>query len=736
MPRPPVQSTTMINSMNAPLRHVSIRVPWHDNGWNGTVCCGPKLNTACLNLKNIAENKDDEAEEAVAGQSLRDLPERAYPPCVTERATFMADFAFERTHTHPFAVFGGSHAHFQPTPLRYPAYSVAGVPFRWMMRPSVFGDPRQGLRGIAEDYPLEEVSEALEPDINIKHWFHDHRNQRALFETFWAHIRLEESLVFFYAKEVPLVEDTGRRVIVGVGRVTDVGDNGEYDYTPGNGDRLRGLLWERMVTHSIRPDFKDGFLLPYREALAKSEELGFDPAEVVAFAPDDRFVEFSYATEHVSDDAAIDALLSCRAALHRARQLFNVETARQERWIDQQLGRLWKKRGGFPGMGAVLSATGIEMGHFVAHALSEKVGEEGNPWVAWDEALKDPAAHLPPDLARRLDATVVRSWELMSPDRRAFLELLSRVAVTADQASILAVPEERQEQDVHPSDVEFIGNPYLFYEATRLTRVPVSVGAVDRGVFATSFVRDRYPLPAPSRIQTAVDGRRLRALVVRELETAAAGGHTLLPREDIVAALRSRDENEDGERAAVTADLLAVAEADHFGGVVRVVPMASGEPAYQLERLARAGEQIRSTVEKRMGAQRHLIDADWQAELETVLGSSPTGEEERRKEELARDEKAAALAELATARVSVLIGPAGTGKTTLLSALCRRLEISQGGIVLLAPTGKARVRMEAIARESSTQNFQAFTLAQFLFKSGRYDGRTQPRKCSAPSSSR
>jgi hypothetical protein len=27
-----------------PLRHISIRVPWHDSAWNGTICRDPKLN--------------------------------------------------------------------------------------------------------------------------------------------------------------------------------------------------------------------------------------------------------------------------------------------------------------------------------------------------------------------------------------------------------------------------------------------------------------------------------------------------------------------------------------------------------------------------------------------------------------------------------------------------------------------------------------------------------------------
>lgn len=32
-------------------QHISVRVPWHDNGWNGTVCQFPGENNACLRLK-------------------------------------------------------------------------------------------------------------------------------------------------------------------------------------------------------------------------------------------------------------------------------------------------------------------------------------------------------------------------------------------------------------------------------------------------------------------------------------------------------------------------------------------------------------------------------------------------------------------------------------------------------------------------------------------------------------
>jgi ABC-type cobalamin/Fe3+-siderophores transport system ATPase subunit len=54
-------------------------------------------------------------------------------------------------------------------------------------------------------------------------------------------------------------------------------------------------------------------------------------------------------------------------------------------------------------------------------------------------------------------------------------------------------------------------------------------------------------------------------------------------------------------------------------------------------------------------------------------------------------EKAAALSELASSRFSVLIGAAGTGKTTLLRFLCKAKPIGERGVLLLAPTGKERV---------------------------------------------
>ena len=716
----------MTSGLTFPINHISVRVPWHDAGWNGTVCIDPANNWACLKLPRIAEQKNEAAETLLAGRNFKDIHPDEVPPCLLERSAFMSPNALVRQHSHPYRRDDqGPHGHFRPTPVQYPAYSMPAVPFRWMMKNSFDGN---GTDGLDKQYPLGDVNPELEPDLKFTtNWWQDFGNQSALLEGFWAHVKEEESLVFFYAKQVPLMENMpGRRILVGVGRVKSIGPLTEYNYDGPVEGKLRSMIWERMVGHSIRPDLSDGFLMPYHEALGKSQAGDdFDPAEVVALAPEDRFTEFSYATEHVRDDSAIEALLSMRFSLSKCAELMGTDIRKQEEWIDRELGRLWRKRGSFPGMGAVLYATGVPMGNFVARELANQAGDDASPWSLWFSLLDGPGKVLPQELAKGVDGTTALAWKGMPQERRAFLELLSRVDLILEQAKVLATPEERKTVGVETNDSSFIDNPYLFYESTRLGADPVSINAVDRGMLPAASVRAKFPVPEPSRIDTPVDARRLRALSIRQLEEAAERGDTLVPRESIISALRTNDQARDNQATLVTGDLLRVAETTIFDEEVRVVEMANGNPAYQLERLGAARDLISRIVNMRFSAQQHRLVIEWREKLDVVLRELPADAAELEVEERARTEKTAALEVLANARLSVLVGSAGTGKTTLLSVLCNHPDIQKGGVVLLAPTGKARVRMDDVIGQARGENTRAYTLAQFLIRSRRFEGRTQ-----------
>lgn len=694
-----------------PLRHVSIRVPWHDTAWDGRVCALPHLNGSCLKLKRIAEDKDDTAEKAIAGKPLSEIPQEQWPCCVDERMTFMAPFEFTKTKNHPYNRDAeGSHGHFAPTQLRHPPFSAAAIPFSWMLVDS--------MESLGEQFALD-VQPEREPDLGFKtQWIQDWQNQQALLDCFADHLVPQESLCFFYAKQVPFVEDVGpRRILIGVGRVMHVAPCVEYRYTTKDlKDKLRSLLWERVIQHSIRPDFKDGFLLPYHAAIEKAAaDPNFDPTDIAAFSPEDRLLEFSHASQHVTHDGAIASLLACAESLRKAKQDLPGPWDRCLEWLDHRVGELWKARGPCPGLGAALSAFGLELGTFIARAIAEKAGDNVDPWPLVDKVFADPKKHLPSHLAEGLGKTIREKWTRLPDERRSLLKLLSRFEVTRDQATVLYVQPERTKAGLDVTDKDILGNPYLLYEMTRSTPDPISVWTVDRGVFPDEVIRKKHPLPEPSALDAGTDARRVRALGVKVLEEASANGSTLMPQDQAVLAIRGLALQPSCD---VDADLINVAK-DDFDGVIVEVPLANKSPALQLGRLSEMGETIRTAINKRIRGKRLPVDANWRQLLDKYLkskGAAATDE----LEEQARQEKTAALKELAESRLSVLVGPAGTGKTTLLSVLCSHPQVADGDILLLAPTGKARVRMEQSTKDLK---LKGYTIAQFL-SPHRYDSAT------------
>jgi ATP-dependent exoDNAse (exonuclease V) alpha subunit len=698
-------------SLTYPLHHVSIRVPWHDTGWDGRVCANPHLNGACLKLKRIGQNRDDAAEEAVAGKSFKDLPQEKWPCCVPERVAFMAPFEYTRMANHPYNRGPeGVHGHFDETPLRHPPYSAAAVPFAWMLVDE--------MAKLGEEHALD-VQAEREPDLGFaNNWIQNHENQIALLDCFAGHLRPEQSLCFFYAKKVPFVEDYGAsRILIGVGRVLHVAPSVEYKYTTKDlKNKLRSVLWERMVQHSIRPDFKDGFILPYHAALQKAaQDREYDPARLAAFTPDDRLLEFSHVSQLVTHDGAIGCLLACAESLRNAKETLPGPWDRCLEWTDRRLSELWKARGPCPGLGVALSAFGLDLGTFVASAIAAKAGENTDPWPLVDQVFADARKHLPVHLAKGFGKTLCDKWARLPDERRNLLKLVSRFELSREQAICLYIKEERVKAEIDASDGDVLANPYLLYEVTRLRSDPVSIWTVDRGVFPDDVIREKHPLPEPTALDAGTDARRVRALSVKVLEDAAANGNTLLPQDQVVLSIRALSLKPSCE---VDADLINIAK-DDFEDVILDVPLANKAPALQLGRLAEMSETIRTTITKRIQGARLPVQAGWQKLLDEHLaaaGVRGSGELENK----AREEKTAALKELAESRLSVLIGPAGTGKTTLLSVLCSHRQIAEGDVVLLAPTGKARVRME---QSTSHLKLKGYTIAQFL-KPHRYDTST------------
>jgi hypothetical protein len=163
---------------NLPFRHLSVRVPWHDHGWDGTICQKPRENSVCLCLEAIREKRDDEWEHENRGRTIAELGGRR-PPCVTERSTFMCGRkqAIELQHKLIHDVL---YQHMQPIPFELPAHSAPAVPFRWLMREQAEAFTEEwnfGYDPVCEpqDDWKAESDRVLHPD-----------NQLACLQTFWS----------------------------------------------------------------------------------------------------------------------------------------------------------------------------------------------------------------------------------------------------------------------------------------------------------------------------------------------------------------------------------------------------------------------------------------------------------------------------------------------------------------------------------------------------------------------
>ena len=359
--------------------------------------------------------------------------------------------------------------------------------------------------------------------------------------------------------------------------------------------------------------------------------------------------------------------------------------------------------------------------------MAGELRKDAARWQGYQEkaetALKNPGAYFSQKVLSSIGKTEMDTFYALSDERRKLFWLLARMSLTKTQAYGVYYPEARRKKGVFCSDSEILENPYILYEKTR--REPFETGIpvrkIDMAVCPPEDIRRFSPVQAPSAAESADDRRRIRAYLINILEERTLSGHTVYPSDRLIEDINGLPME---PPCRITGDVLNGCAA-FLGEELKTIECAGGEKAYQLNRLFEMDEMIRSSVRKRLRGARHEIDENWRE----IIDHAFTGQPQSERGERARTEKTAILKELAESRLSVLIGGAGTGKTTLLALLCKSEQIRSGGVLLLAPTGKARVRLSQ-AMQAQGVDSTAKTVAQFLAESRRFDGYTMEYRLS------
>lgn len=406
-----------------------MRVPWRDQPWDDRVCLHPPDNSSCLLLKNIGGKRLDEWEAGVAGRSFDELPQYERLPCLSERGTFMSARGYVLEKHHPYRVNPALKGHLSPTKVSVPPYAFEAVPFRWLSRETVEDELWQDVAGYQPEHEEQVVRlVGFKPG-----WVMDARNQRAMIDGFFENVTPEHSIVLIYLKHSPLQDESTRRLLVGAARVVGVTPPPLWNQS---GDQpFDSSMWETIVQHSLRSDQRDGILLPYQELIPLVDD-GIDVGAALAWAPDDAEIEFSYVTEHVSDDTAIAALRSLRAAADGMAALGVPVPRSALAWVDEQIDRLWQLRGPAPGMTAILSQLGVESAHQVVGRLMAEAEWQSSPWDVFERAL-DRSDPLGKDMAQSLPPSIGHTWRGLTQVEQTARQILSAMDVTRNQVDDL-----------------------------------------------------------------------------------------------------------------------------------------------------------------------------------------------------------------------------------------------------------------------------------------------------------
>lgn len=713
-------------TLQKPLRHLTVRVAWQDNGWDGTVCQKPGENTYCLALKRVREERKDDEEARVACRHFSMLSPTSLPPCKAENSYFMSETAFDRIFDHPYRQnkkAQKTHGHLKPAKVQIPAHSAVAVPFWWMNRDS--------QKEVANRSPATLPPDEKDPFPKQSPWVFARDRQEAILDLFFDQLTPRQSLVFFYTKEGQPIRENLSRLVVGVGSIEDIPGILRYDSTEGK----RYPLWDRIIPHSIRRDGHKGFVLPYQEYLKPTGDAAEDQRrrellmQIVVEAPVEHRRTFSYGSELADPDVALTMLVRCLKAVRLIKQhgIVPGPWSKREDWLNEQIAAAWRSRGAFPGLGAALEALGLRLGTALAWDLNSagQLTPDDDPWPLIADLFAGEKKPPHKSYAAELKATA-GAWAGLTPDEKELLLLLSRFDLTPKQAKRWFDPRKRAyvaQADI--AEATILDNPYVIVERDLGDgeEPAVTMGQVDRGLMPDPTIVAKNPVSVRSAVSSPNDPRRLQAALVLVLRNSAQDGDSLL---SVREALQRVEKLDLGQTCMITEPWIR-GNAQRLKGIIDILDAqvdvngtTKAIPSIQLTELGAREKDVRQILSGRACKPVPSLGADWRTLLiETIqsANSSFNPADPRHKEAL--DSQATALERITTRRTSVLVGKAGTGKTSVLGALLRCEALTAGGVLLLAPTGKARVRLGRAARAT------AQTVAQFLNGCKRYDGKRQ-----------
>ncbi len=515
-------NTSFKDGFEQPSRHFTLRVAWHDNMWNGSVCKNPDKNIYCNGYHSLLSDRIRRQKEKVLPVEMKyagELVEKMIsetgelPPCYWSINLF-GKGKIDIKHINP----ADRKKVLDPIDEVVPAHSIFSWPFGFSFVRS------------REEYKANGRYPANLEKVRVSR--------------FRSKIKETESIGFVYAKfSNPLSYEDMKYLVVGCGIIKEKGDN-TYFKPEDEIEKIRNskadLRHFPSVNWALRFSFKSETMvrMPYHEYLEETQRrnLPVDETEKILnkirVTIDEPELEhcFKYVAMDIDDDEAIFILTKIRNKLLDAINDGIVEV----NWINDQINRVedllehcWNRRAHFPGfknLSRILLNKNENEKSRLDQFVSHLKGNEPDYSEKIADLLNDPGSD--------------RSYSYYFNDLQQLKNSIEQIGITVSQFLTLAMLNlsSRQFEKINDGiisksafDIQSISeNPYLLYEeyepdkdmqdsqTGEFTDGPIELFKIDIAYFPNTDYLGSNLLQNEIKI---TDKRRIRALIIHYLRS-------------------------------------------------------------------------------------------------------------------------------------------------------------------------------------------------------------------------
>jgi len=678
---------------------------WHDNNWDGNVCQHPEQNTYCIGVHSllsgrIEKRRDLEAEMQHKGEMVGGNFEPAQvPPCYWSINAF-SESGFKIEHRHAFSDIK------ETIPDEVKPNSVYTWPFKLSFVHSESNQKRHG------NYP---------PNLESR------------IDKFLNKFEPHQSIVFFYANyDNPVSADEMKYLLLGSSVLSEYPITKHFQFDPEWLTEFRldkkmknfpTINWAIQLTH----DPSKSVLLPYREYIKYAAENPEDEEKLhdmkVVIEEESLIRSFKYVAMDIDDDKCLYLLYKIRKSIKKIQEhnqlVIKSDLQEEEKRITDLIKMVWQKRGIYPSLNKILRCflDDENLSDSLAKSLISHTSKEKNMGSLFDEIFNE-------DIPQELMEYEADLLDLI--DRRLFKKNIGALL----KLSLFNLTEHQIKKIINRTDLlSAIGiNPYALYEEYQadeedLDEPEMQDEVIDIYKVDVGMIPDRKFVKRHRELQNLNEDspERVRSVIINYLWEIGNHGHCY---DHIYNILNEIKEYPLIYKNDINLDEKAIINLDndyksHFVEKLYITE-SEGERYFYLTEIKNAEDHLKDIVNALIYARAdyQISNIDYEKHIADSLNALCKVITTEKEKQSFIEERTQLYRHIFSESLFLLTGRPGTGKTHEIIKIINYLSQLNEECLLLAPTGKATLRLTENIVKYTSLKLVAQTIDRFIFNNG------------------